>query len=375
MTDTSEPEMNPEEGQKAIFELMQGVMSASENQDLEGLEAIIGKLSSVVDATGVDVSGFEAQQAALLQRSQNVRHHIENTEAALWVGDLKRADVLISQGPDMDLSAIGVVENDDEYEDNEDFLDDFDTELQAFLADAGLDGIDFDEVAPEEPDLYEQIALGTEGAIEEFVQSGADPNVLSGTARHSALLAALDAPGRRVEQIAALVAVGADASTLQLHGDNALSWAMGYHHLETVTADSEAALMAFLSEHGADVNHMPFGYWSVLHRAIVQGGAAQVAAILPLGADVTKCLPKGYDPQKLAKATPVMLAAPKPEVLRLLLEHGANPSKRDAARRLPLDFIEQEASMARARVNDDWTSRHAEALEQSVQIIRDQLNK
>ncbi|EPX79840.1 ankyrin repeat domain-containing protein [Litoreibacter arenae] len=371
MSGKSKPEMNPEEGQKAIFDLIKGVMGATEKQDLAGLEAIIGKLGDIVDATDIDIPGFAAQQAALQEGTRNARHHTENTQAALWVGDLERADALLLEGPEMDMNVMGItVAENDEYD--EDMSED---ELQAFLAEAGLEAIDLEDPFIEGPDLYEQIALGTQGAIDEFLRSGADPNLPSGPPQHTALLAALDAPGRKVENIAPLIAAGADAGILHPDGDNALSWAMGYHHLETVTQDSEAALMALLANHGADVNHCPAGHWSVLHRAIIQGGAAQVAALLPLGADITKCLPEGFEPRKLAHATPLMLAASKPEVLRLLLDADADPRIPDAIGRLPVDFIQHQASAARARATDDWTNAHAAALEESLQLVRDHLRQ
>lgn len=370
MSKKSKAEMTPEDGQNAMYDLIQGIVGATEKQDLAGLETIISKMGDIVDATGINVPGLGAQQAALTQASLNARHHTENTQAALWVGDLERADALLLQGPEMKLDAMGVTVADKDYDDDED-AEMSEEDLQAFFAETGMDGTDFEDPSPEWLDLYEQIALGTQGAIEDFVQSGADPNLPSGLSRHTALLAALDAPGRRVENIALLIAAGADVTALHIDGDNALSWAMGYHHLGTVSLDSEAALMAFLKEHGADVNHEPSGYWTVLHRAIIQGGAAQVAAILPLGADTGKCLPEVFEPPKLANATPVMLAAPKPDVLQLLLGAGADPSMPDATGRLPLDFIEQEASAARSRANDDWTISHAEALETSLRIVRE----
>lgn len=328
-------------------------------------------MGQIVAATGVEVPGFAAQQAALLQGSRTARHHTENTQAALWVGDLKRADALLTAGPEFDLAAMGVPASDDDAEEDDLTFDTDDDDVQALLATMGLEGFDPDEEAVEAPDLYAAIARGEPGAIADFLKTGADPNLPSGTPRHSALLAALDAPGRRVEHIAALIDAGADARAIHAYGDNTLLWAMGYHHPETVTPESEAAVIACLVAHGADPGFAIEGQWNILQRAIVQGGAALVAAVLAVGADVTACISDGFEPEKLAGCTPLMLAAPKPDIVRLLLGHGADPLQPDASGRIPLDFVEAEAIAARARAEDDWTIRHADDLETSLRMIRD----
>jgi hypothetical protein len=71
-----------------------------------------------------------------------------------------------------------------------------------------------------------------------------------------------------------------------------------------------------------------------------------------------------------------MLAAAKPDVLRVLLEHGVDAARPDALGRNPLDFVRQEAEAARARVDadDEWTVDHAEALEISLGMLERHLS-
>ena len=108
------------------------------------------------------------------------------------------------------------------------------------------------------------------GAIDALIASGADLNAPGGPSQHTPLLAALDAPGRSASDLGKLIDAGADPTRLHAEGDNAISWAMGYHHPETVTPDGERALIALLVAHGADVNHVIPGQMTALQRAIIQ---------------------------------------------------------------------------------------------------------
>lgn len=381
MSDENSPKMTPEDGQSALMELLIGNLNASSGMTLDGAENILSGLEQIVAATGIEVPGFDAQNAAIRAGSSNARSHSANTDAALWVGDMARVDLLNSTPPQMDLAAMGLgfgSDADMDAYDDPDIADapDFDFDMsnptpgqQALLDEYGLSAEDF--LAADAPDLYAEIAQGVPGAIAAFLATGADVNAPSGPSQHTPLLAALDAPGRSLETIAPLLDAGADLTAIHYQGDNALSWAMGYHHLETVTPDSEYALLTHLANQGVDPNHVTDGYWTVLHRAIVQGGAPQVAAILAAGGDLTTCMFDSFEPEKLANLTPLMLAAPKPDVFQLLLDHGADPQQPDAAGQLPRGFIAAEAidARARAQADDPWTIAHAEALEASLAIL------
>ena len=258
-----------------------------------------------------------------------------------------------------------VPEDADEEEEDGDWQDD--PELAALAADFGLP---MDLPVPE-PDLYADIADGKPGAIEAFLDTGQDPNKPTGEEYHTALFATLDAPGRRAAHIQILIDAGADPTAVHVYGDNAISWAMGYHHPDTVTAESECELIGLLASHGVDVNHEIPGQWVTLHRAIIQGTAKQAGAFLAAGPDITANVFSQFHPEKLAGATPVMLAAPKPDILQLLLDYGADASTPDDHGRLPVDFVRKEAHAARARATEDdpWTIAHAEALESSLEIL------
>ena len=376
MADKTPEKLDPDQGIEVLMGLMSKISDASEAGDTNALNAIINEIGEVATATGVEIPDLQENLSALQGENAKIETHSENIDAAMWVGDLARANELISGGVALDYDNIPGVEAPDldafdDYSEDEHYFEDVaadDPGMIEFLANLGLGG------ATEEPlpDLYADIAEGTPGAIGAFIASGENPNTPRGEGQHTALLAALDAPGRRAEKIERLINAGADVHVIHAHGDNVFSWAMGYHHPDTVTAETETELMLLLKRHRADPNHVTeIGAWSPLHRAIIQGDAARTTGILAAGADITQTTLPDFEPAKLAGFTPLMLAAPKPEVLRVLLKNGANPSAKDAQGRLPLDVIGAEAKAARARADtaDPWTIAHADALDEACRIL------
>ena len=371
MSDDDTDKMSPEDGLKGINDLLNKVVEATGKNNLAGMDDIIARMGDIVSATGVEIPGMTDRLEMLQGQTSTARHHIENSDAAMWVGDLARAEALGQAGPGLDLEALlgdtySAIEPGDDAdldgEDDDEDLDGEEPDLAELLASMGLDAAEPEEILP---DLYADIASGHPGAIEAFIGSGEDPNLPRGEDQHTALLAALDAPNRRLEQIEKLLQAGADPMVIHCFGDNALSWAAGYHHPDTVDADSETALMARLAALGVDPNHVTqVGNWTVLHRAIVQGDAARVNGMLAAGADPGIPVLANYMPEKLAHFTCAMLAAPKPEVLQVLIDRGLDPLLPDGLGRDPIMVIEAEAQAARARAMDDdpWTVDHAEYL-------------
>lgn len=369
MTDDIPDKLTPAEGRDILMGLNGKVTAASSTSDNAALETVIGDLGKLVTATGLDMPDIQDQLTALAGENAKIQLFNDNFDAAMWAGDLDRANAMNQQGVPLDCDNIPGV--------NAPMHDDF-TDDAAYTEDVAEDDPQMIELLTKLaadtalPDLYADIAEGRKGAIDAFIASGADPNQPRGDARHTALLAALDAPGRRAEQIEQLIQAGADPKVIHADGDNALSWSMGYHHPDTVNAASETALMQLLAEHGADPNFVAKGSgWTPLHRAIVQGDVARVTGALAAGGTITDTLLPDYEPEKFAGFTPLMLAAPKPDVVQFLLDQGANPSAKDSHGRLPLDVIGAEADAAKSRADaaDPWTMTHAEALETSCRIL------
>ena len=311
-----------------------------------------------------DLDGFDAAQTALRQQAARDTtltadffvHIAEmraellgsiaiaaDVQAALWVGDMKRVQ---------QLEQANLPNTDAPEDDDDDDLEDY------FAA----------------TDLYADLAAGLPGALQALLASRIDVQSLSGDENRPALFAALEAPGRTPEMVQALLDAGADAGDILDDGNSVLSWALMYDHYDTVTPDSEKALFDLLIANGAEANGHSDDFGTDLIAAIILGGVPQVAALLQAGAELAVTAPDDFQLPDLAGATPLMLAAPKPDLVRLLLAHGASPTERDADGRTPREVIHDAALQARARVKDDWSRAHAEALEHSLALIRSALN-
>lgn len=356
--------MTPEEGVNALNSVIGEVVEISSNGDLDAFAAVFAKMEEIVAATGADVPEFDEKIDMLRQMTALGQASVDEMDAALWAGDYARAQTLMS-GCELTEGLEFDAENEEAVELTFDLSD-----LTEALGGA--------EIADPMPDVYADLAQGLPGAAQALISAGTDLNTPSGDAMHTAILAALDAPGRNAKTIVALIEAGADASVIHTQeGDNAFSWSMGYPHGETVSDDSELKLFAVLSSEGVDPDYVVPEQMAVLHRGILQDSQVQVEALLTIGANPDVCLPDTFEPGKLAGATPLMLAGPKPQMMRLLLDHGSDGTVPDARGRDQLAFLEEEAQAAalRATPEDAWTVAHAEALQQSVALLRAHLSR
>lgn len=330
----------PAPPQKSLTDELLDDMSLAMNAgDLDGFDATLTALrhQAAHDTTlNADFFAHLAEMRAELVSSIAIAADVQ---AALWVGDMKRVEQL---------------EQPDEGEDEDD-----DPDLEDYFA---------------ATDLYADLASGAPGAVDALLASGIDLHNLSGDEDRPALFAAVEAPGRTAETVQRLLDAGADAGHVLDDGSSVLSWALMYDHYDTVTPDSEKTLFDLLIAQGAEANGHSDDFGTNLIAAIILGGVPQVAALLQAGADLAVTAPDDFQLPDLAGATPLMLAAPKPDVVRLLLDHGANPTERDAGGRTPREVIHDAALQARARVKDDWSLAHADALDQSLALIRAALN-
>src|SRR5439155_357162 len=150
----------------------------------------------------------------------------------------------------------------------------------------------------------------SEPMVRRLLQAGANPN--------AALL---------LGETPVLAAAGANVKDEDAWGVSATTLAAHAGHRDVV---------AFLLEHGADPNASRVGF-TALHAAIMRRDERMVAALLAHGADAGAPL-RTWTPTRrsskdfhfspeLVGATPIWLAARfgGPAVMRLLLEHGADP--------------------------------------------------
>ena len=391
MSDEWEAEMKAK--MDKVMSLVQSVAdAASGDNPLEDLQKSLDQIEATRRELGLPDDEGPSSTDHLRQSIGGFQTHFQNVDAALWIGDMKRAETLTAEfdpsagmvgfefsddeddeddesgeedegGIDLASLLAELGEDDDEDDDAEDDNDedDFDPELSmnAFLA-----SIEAQKGDPEAVDLYAAIEAGEPGAIDAFIATGTDPNTPSGEWQRTALHAALDAPGRSAEGLKKLVAAGADPNPTHFAGDSLLSWAMGYHHHETVSAEGERDLVAWLISVGHDPNYVAPHFGSVIARGIVQGSAPLVEALLSAGVDPNGNIPADFQPEFLAGVSFLTLAAPKPDTVRVLLARGADPATATG-------FVADQAKAAAARIDPDdpWTEAFANALHASLALM------
>lgn len=345
--------ISPSEGVTAINDLLVGFVGGEQLPNLEDASSLLDQLEKIAKSTGVEVPGLDTKLASLRDTTQKTAAQLENSDAALWAGDLDRSRRLQESFVPPNLFDLDVPIDSDEDEDEEDLFPSID----------------------EVEDIYADLEAGKAGSLEALLQSGSDLNALSGSWERPAFLAALDAPGRSVQTLKRLVEAGADPLVVHSGIDTAMSWAMGYNHPDTVTVESEREIIAFLTAQGLDISAPVPHFETTLIRAIISAGPPTVAALLSEGAKAEGHAPKDFTPEFLAGANLVMLAAPKPDILRLLLNNGADASSKDLQGRVPIDFIADHVRRAQVRMtpDDPWTVAHAQALEQSYVMLQEHL--
>ncbi|MEM9708539.1 MAG: hypothetical protein AAF871_07055 [Pseudomonadota bacterium] len=354
-------------------------MAATAIPDFSRVEEVLATMSGIIAETGVDLPDLAARIEFLKGENAKAKCHSENTDAALWAGDHVRAEALYRTGSLLKQDALH-----DETNQLADAMRDLGEApmrpsasaypierrmLKADLSNPHEDTLSTAALLGADP--FADLAAGLPEAVNDLLLSGADLNTPAGPYEYTALLAALDAPGRNAKTLDRLIAAGADPSGTHPLGDNALTWAMGYRHLDTVTGQSERTLIAYLADKGADPNHKVPGYLTAIQRALFEAGSDQVAALFAAGADLPEAFPVDFQPEKLASATGLMVAAPKPDVLAILLAEGADPNQQDVLGRTATDFLTMEVEAAWGRVDeaDPWTLDHAEALEISLGML------
>jgi ankyrin repeat protein len=324
--------------------LMSRLTGAMLDGDLQAFDAAYEDLTELI---GVDPS----IDPDILHDLDAMRGEMVETEAAqaeidaaLWSGNLERAEA-----------------------------------LEAVL----YDDIDDDE-GPEDGvidltvDPYADLAAGKPGAVEALLAARADLNAPLGPDPRPALFAALEAPNRSPETVERLIRAGADPlAIIEEDGTTAMVWALMAKDMADFDSDSEGRLFDLLLRHGADPDEGCGDFGSVLNRAIVLGLPAHVTALLEAGAGISTVAPYDFAVYDLAHAPALVLAGPKPDVVTLLLEAGADPLSLGTFDQTPLDFVTAAAADARARqtADDPWTQAHATALTQSASLLQDWVSR
>ncbi len=144
------------------------------------------------------------------------------------------------------------------------------------------------------------------------------------------LMHAVSCISRSMPVITAILEAGANVNRKTQEGYTALHCAIdvnGEANLNT------AEVIGVLVAAGADLNARQHYGWTPLLRAVVEGTAAEVKALLAAGADPDETMPFDTLPAFNAGRTTLMAAVTSPEaevVIEALLQAGADPQRRDA---------------------------------------------
>ncbi|ARE41912.1 hypothetical protein RGUI_3771 [Rhodovulum sp. P5] len=131
-----------------------------------------------------------------------------------------------------------------------------------------------------------------------------------------------------------------------------------------------AALAQMLVTAGGDIHAVsqPYG-WTPLQRALMEGTAGEVGALLRAGADPNAPFGEQSQPWFTPGRLPLQVAGADPAKVRRLLDYGARPDLRDMQDGTVNGYLEDVLARHMAANLDD--DRDIPALETSLALLRD----
>lgn len=339
--------------QQEAFHFAMGAFDGINDGGLGAIPGLLDRMEETMARFGLPDMGLSQHLADLRQVAGASLRRVQVLAAAEWAGDLDRMRAL----------------QDQPWPDTRHLLKVPGAPNLVFDEDEAC-GADWDHQDAVLPDAYEDLAQGVPGALEALIASGQDLNLRLGFEDRTAFQAALEAPGRRVEHLERLIAAGADPALPGPMGDDVIYSAVGYRHRDSVTMDSERQVFGLLFRSGSTPNAASEAYGTPLLASILLGSPVEIALLLDAGARLDAVMPARYHSHGLAGYTALMLAAPKPDVFRLLLDHGADPSLAGLGGEPLSAFLNRAIAEAGPLAeDDDWFRAHVGTLARSRKIL------
>lgn len=203
-------------------------------------------------------------------------------------------------------------------------------------------------------ELWEAIEDADEAAVRRIL--GEHPELLEATDGwgFTPLMRAVSCASRSLPLIKAILETGADINRQTAEGYSALHCAIAVNGVANLNS---AEVIGLLVSAGADLKARQHYGWTPLLRAVVEGTAAEVQALLAAGADPNETMPLDTLPAFNAGRTTLMAAVTSPEaevVFEALLQAGADPHRRD---RNGMSFFEYAEMVQRESGRGEFTEK------------------
>jgi ankyrin repeat protein len=190
-------------------------------------------------------------------------------------------------------------------------------------------------------DLWTAIEDGDTAAVRHIL--GDAPTLVESTNHHglTPLMHAVSRSERTAPVIRAILEAGADVNRQTQEGYTALHCAIDVNGEATYNSEE---VIGILVAAGADLKARQHYGWTPLLRAVVEGTAAEVKALLAAGADPNETMPFDTLPPFNAGRTTLMGALTNPAaevVVEALLHAGADPFRADGNGVTFFDYADQ----------------------------------
>jgi len=215
--------------------------------------------------------------------------------------------------------------------------------------------------------LWEAIEDADVAAVRRIL--GEHPELLEATNDwgFTPLMHAVSCISRSVLVIAAIIEAGANVNRQTQEGYTALHCAIDVNGEANFNT---AEVIGVLVSAGADPKARQHYGWTPLLRAVVEGTAAEVKALLAAGADPNETMPFDTLPAFNAGRTTLMAAATNSEaevVMEALLQAGADPQRRDAN---DMNFFEYAEMVQRESERGEFTEKVRRCADLARQWVR-----